>query len=162
MLLGKSRGQLLIAPERMKWLGPSGSDSQLWMCLVVKVKCKEQYCIRTWNVRSMNQGKMDMVKQDMARLSIDILGISGLKWTGMDEFNSYDHYIYYCGQECHGRNGVALIVNKRVQNAVQFSSVQFTHSAMSDSLRPHESQHTRPPCSSPTPRVHSDSRPSSQ
>ena len=79
MLLGKSRGQLLIAPERMKWLGQSGSDSQLWMCLVVKVKCKEQYCIRTWNIRSMNQGKMDMVKQDMARLNIDISGISELK-----------------------------------------------------------------------------------
>ena len=98
----------------------------------------------------------------MERGNINILGISGLKWTGMDEFNSYDHYIYYCGQECHGRNGVALIVNKRVQNAVQFSSVQFTHSAMSDSLRPHESQHTRPPCPSPTPRVHSDSCPSIQ
>ena len=110
----------------------------------------------------MNQGKLEVVKQEMTRVNIDILGISGLKWTGMDEFNSYDHYIYYCGQECHGRNGVALIVNKRVQNAVQFSSVQFTHSAMSDSLRPHESQHTRPPCSSPTPRVHSDSRPSSR
>ena len=79
MLLGKSRGQLLIAPERMKWLGQSGSDSQLWMCLVVKVKCKEQYCIRTWNIRSMNQGKMDMVKQDMARLNIEISGISELK-----------------------------------------------------------------------------------
>ena len=69
MLLGKSRGQLLIAPERMKWLGQSGSDSQLWMCLVAKVKCKEQYCIRTWNIRSMNQGKLEVVKQEMARVT---------------------------------------------------------------------------------------------
>ena len=61
--------------------------------------CKEQYCIGTWNVRSMNQGKLEMVKQEMARVNIDILRISELKWTGMGEFNSDDHYIYYCGQE---------------------------------------------------------------
>ena len=60
--------------------------------------CKEQYCIGTWNVRSMNQGKLEVVKQ-MARVNVDILGISELKWTGMGEFNSDDHYIYYCGQE---------------------------------------------------------------
>ena len=66
----------------------------------------------------MNQGKLEVVKQDMARVNIDILGISKLKWTGMGEFNSDDHYIYYCGQESHRRNGVAIIVNKRVQNAV--------------------------------------------
>ena len=61
-----------------------------------KVPCsKEQYCIGTWNLRSMNQGKLEMVKQEMARVNIDILGISELKWTGMDEFNSEDHYIYY-------------------------------------------------------------------
>ena len=76
--------------------------------------CKEQYCIGTWNVRSMNQGKLEVVKQEMARVNIDILGISELKWTGMGEFNSDDHYIYYCGQESLRRNGVALIVNKRV------------------------------------------------
>ena len=76
--------------------------------------CKEQYCIETWNVRSMNQGKLDVVKQEMARMSIDILGISELKWTGMGEFNSDDHYIYYCGQEVLRRNGVAITVNKRV------------------------------------------------
>ena len=76
--------------------------------------CKEQYCIRTWNVRSMNQGKLDVIKQEMARVNIDILGISELKWTRMGEFNSDDHYIYYCGQESLRRNGVALIVNKRV------------------------------------------------
>ena len=60
--------------------------------------CKEQYCIGTWNVRSMNQGKLEVVKQEMARVNIDILGISKLKWTGMGEFDSDDHYIYYCGQ----------------------------------------------------------------
>ena len=80
--------------------------------------CKEQYCIRTWNVRSMNQGKLEAVKQEMARVNVDILGISELKWTGMGEFNSDDHYIYYCGQECLRRNGVAIMVNKRVRNAV--------------------------------------------
>ena len=61
--------------------------------------CKEQYCIGTWNVRSMNQGKLEVVKQEMARVNIDILGVSELKRTGMGEFNSVDHYIYYCGQE---------------------------------------------------------------
>ena len=79
--------------------------------------CKEQYCIGTWNVRSMNQGKLEVVKQEMARVNTNILGISELKWTGMSEFNSDDHYIYYCGQEPLRRKGVALIVNKRVQNA---------------------------------------------
>ena len=76
--------------------------------------CKEQYCIGTRNVRSMNQGKLEVVKQEMARVNINILGISELKWTGMDEFNSDDHYIYYCGQEFLRRNGVTIIVNKRV------------------------------------------------
>ena len=76
--------------------------------------CKEQYCIGTWNVRSMNQGKLEVVKQEMARVNINILGISELKWTGMGEFNSDDHYIYYCGQESLRRNGVAIIVNKSV------------------------------------------------
>ena len=74
---------------------------------------KQQYCIGTWNVRSMNQGKLEVVKQKMARVN-DILGISELKWTGMGEFNSDDHYIYYCGQESLRRNGVAIMVNKRV------------------------------------------------
>ena len=87
-------------------------------------RCKEQYCIGTWNVRSMNSGKLEVVKQEMARVNIDVLGISKLKWTGMGEFNSDDHYIYYCRQESLRRNSVALLVNKRVQNAVQFSSVQ--------------------------------------
>ena len=80
--------------------------------------CKEQYCVGNWNVSSMNQGKLEVVKQERSRVNIDILGISELKWTGMGEFNSDDHYIYYCGQESLRRNGVALIVKKRVQNTV--------------------------------------------
>ena len=76
--------------------------------------CKEQHCIGTWNVRFMNQGKLEMVKQEVARLNVGILEKSELKWTGMGEFNSDDHYIYYCGQESLRRNGVAIIVKKRV------------------------------------------------
>ena len=76
--------------------------------------CKEQYCIGTWNVRSMNQGKLEPVKQEMTRVNTDILRISELKWTGMGELNSDDHYIYDSGQEPLRRNGVDLIVNKRV------------------------------------------------
>ena len=80
-----------------------------------KVRCyKEQYCIGTWNVTSMNQGKLEVVKQEMARVNVNILGISELKWTGMGNFNSDDHYIYYYGQESLRKNGVAIIVNKRV------------------------------------------------
>ena len=74
--------------------------------------CKEQYCIGAWNVKGMNQGKLEVVKQ--ARVNIDILGISELKWTGMGEFTSDDHYTYYCGQESLRENGIALIVNRRV------------------------------------------------
>ena len=66
----------------------------------------------------MTQGKLEVVKQEMARVNIDILGISELRWTGMGEFNSDDHYIYYCGEESLRRNGVAITVNKRVRNAV--------------------------------------------
>ena len=80
--------------------------------------CKEQYCTGTWNVRSINQGKLEVVKQEMASMNIDILGIRELKWTRMDEFNSDDHYIYYCGKESLRRNGVAITVNKREQNTV--------------------------------------------
>ena len=80
--------------------------------------CKEQYCKGTWNARSMNQGKLDVVKLEMTRVNIDILGISKLRWTGMGEFNSDDHYIYYCRQESLRRNGVTIIVSKRVWNAV--------------------------------------------
>ena len=82
---------------------------------ISKVRCcKEQYSIGTWNVRSMNQGKLEVFKQEMTRVNINILGISELRWIGMREFNSDDHYIYYCGQESHRRNGGVLIVNKRV------------------------------------------------
>ena len=73
---------------------------------------------------SMNQGKLEVVKQEMARVNVDILGISELKWTGMGEFNSDDHYIYYCGQQSLRRNGVAIMVNKRVQNAVLVCSLK--------------------------------------
>ena len=76
--------------------------------------CKEQYCIGIWNVRSMNQGKLEVVKQEMARVNLGILGISELKGAGMGEFDSDEHYIYYCGQESLERNGVAITVNKRV------------------------------------------------
>ena len=75
--------------------------------------CKEQYCIGTWNVRSMNQGKLEVVKQEMARVNVNILGISELKWTRKGEFNSDDHYVYYCGQKSLGRNRVVLIVNRQ-------------------------------------------------
>ena len=95
MLLEKGRE---IAPEGMGQRGKqhmvvdvSGGES--------KAQCyKEQYCMGTWNVRSMNQGKLEVVKQEMARVNINILRISELRWTGMGEFNSDDHYIYYCGQ----------------------------------------------------------------
>ena len=76
--------------------------------------CKEQYCIGTWNVRSMNQRKLEVVKEEMARVNIDILGTSELRWAGMGEFNTDDHCINYCGQESLRRNGVAIMVNKRV------------------------------------------------
>ena len=80
-----------------------------------KVRCyEEQNGIGTWNVRSMNQGRLEVVRQEMARVNGDILGISKLKWTGMGEFNSDDHYIYYCGQESLRRNGGAVTENKRV------------------------------------------------
>ena len=70
--------------------------------------------IGTWNVRSMNQGKLERVKQEMTKVNVYILGISKLRWTGMGKFNSDNHYIYNCGQESLRRNGVAIIVNKRV------------------------------------------------
>ena len=89
----------------------TGDASKIWCC-------KEQYFIETWNVRFMNQGILEVIKKEMARVNVDILGISELKWTGMGEFNSDDHYIYYYGQESLRRNGVAIMVNKRVRNAV--------------------------------------------
>ena len=75
---------------------------------------KQQYCIETWNARSMNQGKLEIIKQEMARVNVNILRISELKWTGMSEYNSDDHYTSYYGQESLRRNGVAIMVNKRV------------------------------------------------
>ena len=72
----------------------------------------------TWNVRSMNQGKLKVVTQEMARVNINILGTREIKWTGIGNFNSADHYIYYCRQESLRRNGVAIMVKKRVRNAV--------------------------------------------
>ena len=109
-----------ITPERMKGWNQSKNNSQLYGTGDrSKVRCcKEQYCIGTWNVRSMNQGKLEVVKQEMARVNTNILGISELKWTGMGEFDSDDHCIYYCGQESLRRNGVAIMVDKRVQNAI--------------------------------------------
>ena len=98
-------------PKQYPVLDVTSDRSKVWCC-------KDQHCIGTRTVRFMNQGKLEVVKQDMARVNVDILGIRELKWTGMGEFNSDDHYIYYCGQESLRRNGVALIVNKRVQNTV--------------------------------------------
>ena len=89
----------------------TGDKSQVWCC-------KEWYCTGTWNIRSTNQGKLEVVKQEMARVNLNILRISELKWMEMGEFNSDDHYVYYCEQESLRRNGVALTVNKGVQNAV--------------------------------------------
>ena len=107
MLLEKS-GE--ITPERMKRRTKNKTKRKQYPVVDVtgdrsKVQCyKEQYCIGTWNFRSMNQGKLEVVKQETARVNVDILGISELKWTGMGEFNSDDHYIYYCGQESLRRN----------------------------------------------------------
>ena len=89
----------------------SGVESKIW-CY------KEQYYIGIWIAKSMNQCKLEVVKQEVARVNIDILGISKLKWTRRGEFNSDDHYIYHCGHEYLRRNWVALIINKRVWNAV--------------------------------------------
>ena len=103
-------------PERTKRQRQNKNNTQLWMLLVMEVKSdavKKQHCIGTWIVWSMNQAKLEVVKQAMARVNIDILGICELKWTGMGEFNSDDHYIYYCGQESLRRNEVTLIVSKR-------------------------------------------------
>ena len=111
----------------MKRLSQSKNHTQLWIGLVMEARSDAEKAIlqhvcswnvRSWNVRSMNWGKLELVKQVMARVNTDILGISKLKWIGMGEFNWDDHYIYYCGQESLRRYGVAIIVNKRVQNAV--------------------------------------------
>ena len=111
MLLGKSGGYFLIAPERMKQLG----QAEITLVLDASGGDNKVRCIGTWNVRAMNQGKLDAVKQEIARVNINILGISELKWNGMGKFNSEDNFIYYCGQESLRRNGIAFIVNKRVE-----------------------------------------------
>ena len=106
-----------ITPKRMKELSPS---KKKYPVVDVtgdrrKVQCyKEQYSIRTWRVKSMNQGKLEVVNQEMARVNVNILRISELKWNAMGEFNSNDHYFYYSGQESLRRNGLAIMVNKRV------------------------------------------------
>ena len=105
-----------ITPERMKRESQRKNSTQLWDVTGDGSKfqcCKEQYCIGTWNIRSMNQEELEVVRQEMARMNINILGISELIWTGTGEFNSDDHYIYYCGKESLRRNAVAIIVNKR-------------------------------------------------
>ena len=88
--------------------------------------CKEQYHTGTWHARSMSQGELEVVKQEIAKANTDILGISELKWMGMGQFNSDDHYTYYYEQESLSRNGVALTVNKRVDSSVQQKSTEFS------------------------------------
>ena len=110
-----------ITPETMKGYSQSKNNHPVVDGTGDRSKvqcCKEQYYRGTWIVMSMNQGKLEVVQQEMTRVNIDILGISELRWTGMGEFNTDDHYIYYCGQESLRRNGVAIIVNKIFQNAV--------------------------------------------
>ena len=105
-ITSSSRKNEVVAPKQKQCsvVDVSGGESKL-QC------CKEQYYIGTWNVRSTNQGKLDMVRQEMARLNINILEIRELKWTGMGDFNSDDHYIYYCGQESLRSN----TINKRLK-----------------------------------------------
>ena len=110
----ESHARLTIAGQWPETVQAWVTDQELPVYRLVR----EQYCIGIWNVSSMNQGKWDVVKQEMVRININILGISELKWMGMGEFHSDDHCIYYCGQESHRRNGVAIIINKRVWSAV--------------------------------------------
>ena len=105
-LLNQPQPQRQPSERRWTLMGPSGGKSKVGCC-------RKQYCIGTWNVKSVNQGKLDIVKQEIEIMSINMLGISELKWTRKGKFNSDDHNIYYCGQEFFRRNGVTLIVNKR-------------------------------------------------
>jgi len=111
-----------ITPERMKGLSQSQKKKNPVVDVIGdrrKFQCyKEPYSIGTWNVKSMNKGKLEVVKQKMPRVNINLLGISELQWNGMCEFNWHDQSIYYSGQESLRRIGVAIIINKRVQNAV--------------------------------------------
>ena len=97
--------------KQLPFLDGTGDGSKVWCD-------KEEYCKGTWNVRYMTQGKLTVVKGEMARVDIDVLGIGELKWTGMGEFNSNYHYLYYCGQESLRRNGVAIIVSQRFWKGV--------------------------------------------
>ena len=108
-----------ITPERMKGWSQSKNNTQVWMWLMIEARSDpvEQYCIGTWNVRSMNQGKLEVVKRD-GKSERRHSRNQWLKWTGMGEFNSDDHYIYNCRQESLRRNGVTIMVNKRIRNAV--------------------------------------------
>ena len=118
---GEERRRITNSPRMYEVAGPkwirqsvvdvSADKSKIWCH-------KEQYCPGTWNIRPMNQGKLDMVKEEMVRININILGIGELTWVRIDEFNSDDHYIYYCGQGSHRRNGVAFKINKTVWNIV--------------------------------------------
>ena len=114
MLLEKSRETAQEGMKRLSQAKITPSCGCVWWWTKVP-NCKEQYWIRTWNFRSLNQGKLEVVKQEMARVNIDILAISELKWTGMGKFNPDDHYIYGCGQESLGRNGVALVISKMTE-----------------------------------------------
>ena len=96
-----------LKDELPRWVGAQYATRDQW-------RNNSRKNEETWNVRSKNQGKLEVIEQEMARVNINILGISELKWTRMGEFNSDDHYIYYCGQESLRRNGVAITVNKRV------------------------------------------------
>ena len=116
------------------------------MCLVVKLNFDaiNNNCIGTWNVRSMNQGKLDMIKQEMAKVNINILGISELKLIGMGEFNSDDHYIYYCGQESLRRNAVALTVTSTTGHRFCFGSIPSIFSGVISSLISRKNEETEP------------------
>ena len=109
-IINNSRENEVSGPKR-KWcsvMDVLGGEIKVWCC-------KEQYFIGTWNIRFMNQGKLNVVKHEMGRVNIDSSAITELKWTGIGEFNSDDHYIYYCGQESLRRNVVTLIVNKSME-----------------------------------------------
>ena len=107
----------ILGTSELKWMGMgkfNSDDHYIYYCGQKSLRRNGVALI----VNKAEIGKLEVVKQEMARVNVDILGISELKWTGMGKFNSDDHYIYYCGQESLRRNGVAIVVNRRVQNAV--------------------------------------------
>ena len=109
-----------ITPERMKGLSQSKNNTQSWNGLVIEARFDAVSAIlhRDLECYIHEQGELEVVKQEMARVNINVLGVTEQKWTGMGEFNSDDHYIFYCGKESLRRKGVTIIVYKRVQNAV--------------------------------------------